>query len=221
MSAILEQLRDLAGLGARAIMADPGIAFRTRSAKGEGRCPQKKYTCSTFDQLAKLPIAAIAAPDCFLFLWMPKRSVFLAEPLLDAWGWTFSGSAFTWAKLNPRAWADFPNAGLPIWADKFWFMGNGLGGTRQNTECCWLGRRGSPKRLSLGTRELIVAPRREHSRKPDEVYARIEALTGGPYVEIFARQQWPGWISLGDEIDKFQAAPRTSEGLQQERAASC
>src|SRR5262249_15320404 len=42
------------------------------------------------------------------------------------------------------------------------------------TEFCWLGRRGKPKRLSLGVRELIIAPRREHSRKPHQVYARVE-----------------------------------------------
>lgn len=53
-------------------------------------------------------------------------------------------------------------------------------------------------------RELIVAPRREHSRKPDEVYSRIEALCDGPYVELFARQQSPNWICVGDEAGKFQ-----------------
>jgi len=82
-------------------------------------------------------------------------------------------------------------------------MGNGYG-TRHNAEDCWLGRRGKPQRKSKGVRELIVAPVREHSRKPDEVYQRIEALCAGPYVELFARQQWPGWICVGDEIGKFQ-----------------
>jgi N6-adenosine-specific RNA methylase IME4 len=61
-----------------------------------------------------------------------------------------------------------------------------------------------PVRLSKGVRELIVAPKREHSRKPDETYRRIEALCEGPYVELFARQQWPGWIAIGDEVGKFQ-----------------
>jgi N6-adenosine-specific RNA methylase IME4 len=44
----------------------------------------------------------------------------------------------------------------------------------------------------MGVRELIIAPRREHSRKPDEIYHRIEALCAGPFVELYARQQWPG-----------------------------
>jgi N6-adenosine-specific RNA methylase IME4 len=82
-------------------------------------------------------------------------------------------------------------------------MGGGYG-TRHNAEICWLGHRGKPQRKSKGVRELIIAPVREHSRKPDEIYARVEALSDGPYVELFARQQWPGWICIGDEVGKFQ-----------------
>jgi N6-adenosine-specific RNA methylase IME4 len=83
-------------------------------------------------------------------------------------------------------------------------MGTGFS-TRHNTEICWLGRRGQPKRKSAGVRELVVSPVRGHSRKPDEVYKRIEALCDGPYVELFARQRWPGWVSWGDQVDMFSA----------------
>ena len=82
-------------------------------------------------------------------------------------------------------------------------MGNGYG-TRQNSEICWLGRRGSPRRKAKDVRELIIAQRREHSRKPDEQYERIEALCAGPYVELFARQRRPGWTAWGDQIDHFK-----------------
>ena len=177
------------GMRAGAIMADPGIAFEAYSPKGEGRTPQNYYQCSGFQELAALPVATIVKEDCFLFLWMPLRSVFLTEPLMRAWGFAFSGSAFAWAKQNKSG--------------EGWFMGTGYG-TRKNVEICWLGRRGKPQRKSMGVRELIVAPRREHSRKPDEVYARIEALAEGPYVELYARQQWPGWICIGNEVGKFQ-----------------
>ena len=37
----------------------------------------------------------VAAPDCFLLLWIPLRSVFLVEPLMRAWGFAFSGAGFT------------------------------------------------------------------------------------------------------------------------------
>jgi N6-adenosine-specific RNA methylase IME4 len=171
------------------IMADPGIAFKAYSAKGEGpRAPQSHYRCDPFEELCALPIADFGTKDCFLFLWVPLRSVYLVEPLMTAWGFEFSGSAFVWAKLNKSG------AG--------WFMGNGYG-TRHNAEICWLGRRGQPKRRSMSVRELIVAPRREHSRKPDEIYQRIEVLSAGPYLELFARQRWLGWTSCGDEAGRF------------------
>src|SRR5262249_17668624 len=149
-----------------AIMADPPLAFETYSAKGEGRSPQRYYRCSPFAELAALPLARYAAPDAFLFLWVPLRSVDCIKPLMTAWGFRFSGSAFVWAKTNG-------------WGGWF-FMGAGYS-TRKNVEVCWLGRRGSPQRKSKAVRELIVAPRREHSRKPDEVYGRIETLCAGPY----------------------------------------
>jgi N6-adenosine-specific RNA methylase IME4 len=188
--ALLEMI-PLPHISACAIMADPPIPFETWSPRGEGRSPQHHYCCLSFDALAGIPIANVAAPNCFLFLWVPLRSVFLVEPLMQAWGFEFSGSAFCWAKQN--------KSGIG------WFMGNGKT-TRKNAEICWLGRRGKPKRISAGVRELIIAPVREHSRKPDEVYMRIEEFCAGPYLELFARQCWPGWTCVGDESQKFQAA---------------
>jgi N6-adenosine-specific RNA methylase IME4 len=177
-------------------VVDPPLAFKTRSLKGEGRTPQHHYGCLSFDQLAALPVADLAAVDAFLFLWVPLHSVPIVEPLMQAWQFTFSGGAFVWAKLNPSG------------------VGFAMGGgysTRKNVETCWLGRRGHPKRLARDVPELIVAPRREHSRKPDEQYERIERFCRGPYVELFARQRWPNWIAWGDEIDRFNAKPNTTQ----------
>jgi N6-adenosine-specific RNA methylase IME4 len=178
----------LPDIKAGAILADPPIPFVAWSSKGEGRSPQHHYKCLLPEQLVTIPVMNIAAPDCFLFLWIPLRSVFLVEPLMQAWGFNFSGVGFSWAKLN--------KSGVG------WFMGGGYG-TRHNVEICWLGRRGKPQRKSAGVRELIIAPVREHSRKPDEIYQRIEMFCDGPYVELFARQQWPGWTCVGDESEKF------------------
>jgi N6-adenosine-specific RNA methylase IME4 len=55
--------------------------------------------------------------------------------------------------------------------------------TRKQVEPCWLFTRGNPKRISKGVRQLIVEPRREHSRKPDAQYERIEALVDGPRLD--------------------------------------
>jgi N6-adenosine-specific RNA methylase IME4 len=87
------------------------------------------------------------------FVSVPMRSAPLVEPLMNAWGFDFSGTAFVWVK---------PNKTKPGW-----FKGTGYT-TRKNAETCWLGRRASPKRKSKNVGKIIEVPRREHSRKPDE-----------------------------------------------------
>jgi N6-adenosine-specific RNA methylase IME4 len=174
-----------------AILADPPIPFTTWSRKGEGRTPQHHYECMLPEELTALPVADLAAENSFLFLWCPLRSMFLVEPLMRSWGFVYSGAGFSWVKANKRS----PS----------WFMSTGYG-TRHNVEICWLGRRGKPQRKSASVRELIVAPVREHSRKPDEVYSRIEEFCDGPRAELFARQRRRGWDSWGDEVGKFNIA---------------
>jgi N6-adenosine-specific RNA methylase IME4 len=48
---------------------------------------------------------------------------------------------------------------------------------------------------------VIEAPRREHSRKPDETYEIIERMYPElPKIELFARQERPGWRQWGNEV---------------------
>lgn len=185
-------IADLFGLDADVILIDAPFRFRTYSTRGESRCPQARYRCPTTpDELAELPLAKIAGRDCFLFSWVPNPHAPLARPLMEAWGFKFSGSGLVWVKTNRIK-------------PGFW-MGGGLAGTRKNVEIAWLGRRGSPRRVDKGVSELIVAPRREHSRKPDQQYQRVERLVGPgkTLVELFARQCWPGWHAWGDQLDQF------------------
>lgn len=109
---------------------------------------------------------------------------------LNAWGFTFK-SAGAWAKQSPTgaSWAFGPGY-IYRSAAEFWLLGT-------------IGR---PAQRSRSIRNLIVAPRREHSRKPDEMHTDIEALFDGPYVELFARSQRPGWDCWGNETTKFEAA---------------
>ena len=75
--------------------------------------------------------------------------------------------------------------------------------TRANPEQCLLATRGRPKRIARDVRRLVVAPRREHSRKPDEVYEHIERLAEGPYLELFARSTRKDWHGWGAEAGLF------------------
>ena len=49
----------------------------------------------------------------------------------------------------------------------------------------------------------IEDKRREHSRKPEQTYERIERLVDGPYLELFARKTNNNWDSWGDQVGLF------------------
>jgi N6-adenosine-specific RNA methylase IME4 len=142
----------------------------------------------SLDEICALPVEAAAAPDCALFLWITDPMLPAAFKVIDAWGFTFKTVAFTWAKTNAKS-AGF-SVGLGYW-------------TRANPEQCLLATRGSPRRRAKDVRQLIVAPRQEHSRKPDEIRSRIERLVAGPYLEMFARQRAAGWDAFGDQATLF------------------
>jgi N6-adenosine-specific RNA methylase IME4 len=177
----------------RAILADPPWSFATYSRKGKGRSAEAHYDCLSFVHIKALPVAQWAAPDCALFLWVTDPSLPQALEVIEAWGFTYKTVAFTWAKTTRDG------AGFPIGCG-YW--------TRANPEQCLLATRGRPQRLSRSVRQLILAPRREHSRKPDEVYERIEALVPGPYLELFARAPREGWDVWGHEIETGPAQRR-------------
>lgn len=194
----------LAGLVRRkygAIYADPPWTFTTRSDKGKGRSPEQHYDCMTLDEIKAMPVEEIAAEDCVLFLWVIDTHLQMALDVIREWGFTYKTRAFEWVKLQKQI-ADWPmDRRDPLDGNPF-FMGGGFW-TRANPESCLLATKGSPKRLDAGVRRLIASPLREHSRKPDETYDRIETLVAGPYCELFSRSTRPDWDQMGNEKGKF------------------
>lgn len=186
----------------RAILADPPWQFDSlwggRPKKTEAGYPSRAvdahYDTLSIDEIASLPVAELAAPDCVLFMWTCWPVLQKSFRVLEGWGFAYKTCGFSWMKADPyRLFADdkTPFAGLGYW-------------TRANTEPCLLATRGRPKRLNADVRQGIIEPRREHSRKPDCVYGRIERLVDGPYLELFARNTRPGWDSWGNQVGKFQ-----------------
>lgn len=143
----------------------------------------------TLDDIKALPVERAAAPDCWLFLWATTPHLPQAFEVMQAWGFAYSTVGFVWVKKT-----------------KHGKLHVGMGyTTRQNAELVLIGRRGKPQRLSRSVRQIVVARRREHSRKPDQVHARIEDFCAGPRLEMFAREKRPGWRAWGNETDKFEA----------------
>ncbi len=190
------------------IAADPPWHFRARSVKNRSawksrRDAEHHYPVMGADDIAALPVAAIAAPDAHLFLWTTGPNIQQAFDVIKAWGFRFSGMGFVWIKLKRSV--DTRQLRMVTTAESDLHVGLGFT-TRKNAEFCLLARRGNAKRISKSVREVILAPVREHSRKPDEFYHRARQYAAGPYLELFARQRRPGWDAWGFEIDKFPEA---------------
>ena len=181
--------------GYGAILADPPWHYEVW-AEGSSRTASSKYDVMENPDICAMPVLNLAAPDCVLFVWITWPKLYDSLDVIKAWGFEYKTCAFAWLKGN-NSQPDFfqeevaAQVGMGYW-------------TRANSEVCLLATRGKPKRLNADVRQGIIAPRREHSRKPDSVHERIERLVAGPYLEIFARQKRAGWDVWGNQTDKFK-----------------
>ena len=181
----------LAELGYRAglIYADPAYH------DGLGTWgPHRHYSTMSVEEIAALPVSALAADDCVLFLWVQSVQLALGShvTVMRAWGFEPVTLGFSWPKRNPSG--EGYHCGLGNW-------------TRHGTEVCILGVKGNPKRLAKDVHEIVDAPIGAHSAKPAEVHKRIERLVAGPYLELFARERVPGWTVWGNELAPDQMHP--------------
>jgi N6-adenosine-specific RNA methylase IME4 len=172
------------GFRAGTIAIDPPWPFETYSERSH-HVVTEHYETMTLDEIKALPVRQLAAKDCAIFLWGTWPNMPMWAPVLQAWGFTYSGLAFDWIKLNASG--------------KGLHWGNGYA-TRSNAEPCLLAKIGNPLRLDKGVHSVIMAPVGAHSEKPDEAYRRIERLYPGPYLELFARRPRARWITWGNEI---------------------
>ena len=170
------------------ILADPPWSFVTYSEKGkEKKSAENHYPCMGLQEIKNLPITALAAKDCALVLWVTAPFFEKGLEVMRAWGFTYK-TIGAWAKRSRQ--------------DNSWAFGTGY--IYRNAAEFWIvGTRGKPTIKSRSVRNLIVAPIREHSRKPDEMRENIEAIWEGPYLELFARERAPNWDVWGNETDKF------------------
>ena len=175
------------------ILADPPWQFMNRTGK---MAPEHKrllrYSTMELEEILELPVPALAAARCHLYLWVPNA--LLAEGLqaMRRWGFTYKTN-IVWHKIRKDGGPDGRGVG-------FYF--------RNVTELILFGVRGSMRTLAPGRRQVNLVPtrKREHSRKPEEIYNLIERCSPGPYLELFARYIRPGWVQWGNEIVEHESA---------------
>lgn len=175
--------------GYRVIYADPPWAYAQRcttdSFKGGVR---RHYNVMSTPEICALPVGEIAAKSAMLFMWATFPLLPDALKAVEAWGFEYCTVAFTWVKTNP-------NDGAPFFGVGYY--------TKSNAEICLLARRGKAIKPATDTiSQIIISPRMEHSRKPDEARRRIEQMYPQcSRVELFARRQSPGWDVWGNQVD--------------------
>lgn len=186
----------------RVCLADPPWHFSSNSDARPGRNARRHYRTMRLKEIAALPVADLMADDAALFLWVPGPLLVIGAhlPILAAWRFKPSAMGFVFIKLKSGA------SSLRFIVPDDLAIGNGHT-TRKNAEFCVLARRGRSIRRSAAVHEVVFGPRREHSRKPDEIHERIERYAPGPYFELFARQSRRRWTTWGDQATLFDGVP--------------
>lgn len=173
----------------KTILADPPWQFQNRTGKV---APEHKrlnrYPTMRLNEIACLPVSEIAADKAHLYLWVPNALLPDGLSVMHAWGFEYKTN-IVWEKVRKDGEPDGRGVG-------FYF--------RNVTELLLFGIRGHHNRTLSPARSqvnLLRTMKREHSRKPDEIYPIIERCSEGPYLELFARGTRKGWDLWGNQAN--------------------
>jgi N6-adenosine-specific RNA methylase IME4 len=163
---------------------------------GRGRGASKHYGLLSLDEICAFPLPPLEDP-CVLFLWRVSSMVEEAYRVCRAWGFV-PKSELVWKKLTSRG--------------KRWF---GMGRyVRAEHETAIIALRGRPsavaQEIDHSIRSVFEAPAGRHSEKPREFYELVERFHPGPYAELFARVERPGWACFGNELPQRECASNQS-----------
>lgn len=173
------------------VLADPPWRFQNRTGKVAPEHHRlSRYGTMSLSEISDLPLPNICSDTAHLYLWVPNALLPEGLKVLAAWGFEYK-SNIVWHKVRKDGGPDGRGVG-------FYF--------RNTTELVLFGVRGKGARtLAPGRSQvnIVKTRKREHSRKPDELYEIIEACSSGPYLELFARGSRPGWSTWGNQADEY------------------
>jgi N6-adenosine-specific RNA methylase IME4 len=168
------------------MLADPPWRFLNRTGKVAPEHRRlSRYVTLTAKEIASFPVADLMADPSHCYLWVPNALLAEGLMVLDNWGFDYKAN-LVWHKVRKDGGSDGRGVG-------FYF--------RNVTELVLFGTRGRLRTLAPGRTmvNLFATRKREHSRKPDELYAIVESCSPGPFLELFSRYFRPGWAAWGHE----------------------
>jgi N6-adenosine-specific RNA methylase IME4 len=176
------------------VYADPPWRFVNRTGKVAPEHRRlDRYDTMAHEEMCALPVTDVVSANAHLYLWVPNALLPEGLQVMQSWGFRYV-SNLVWAKRRKDGGPDGRGVG-------FYF--------RNVTELILFGVRGSMRTSEAGRRQvnMIETRKREHSRKPDEMYDVIESCSPSPYLELFARYPRAGWEAWGTEA-AFDVQPR-------------
>ena len=171
------------------IYADPPWSYKDKRDKHPRMCggATSHYNTMSLERIKSLPIKDLAEKNCMLFLWVTFPNLQEGLDVIKAWGFKYKTLGFSWIKTNK-------NNGKPFFGIGYY--------TKSNCEVCLIGVKGKPIKVSNSVSSVVISPRQEHSKKPDEIRDKIVELCGDvPRIELFARQKTEGWDVWGNEVE--------------------
>ena len=171
------------------IYADPPWSYKDKRDKHPRMSggATAHYNTMSLEQIKALPIKDLAADNCMLFLWVTFPNLQEGLDVIKAWGFKYKTLGFSWIKTNK-------NNGKPFFGIGYY--------TKSNCEVCLIGVKGKPIKVSNSVSSVIISPRQEHSKKPDQIRDKIVELCGDvPRIELFARKKAEGWDVWGNEVE--------------------
>ncbi len=197
IDAALELRSTLGGRRFGTLLADPPWRFQNRTGK---MAPEHRrlgrYGTMSLEEIMALPVAEATADRAHLYLWVPNALLPDGIRVLNAWGFDYKTN-LVWHKVRKDGGPDGRGVG-------FYF--------RNVTELILFGVKGKKARtLAPGRRQVnfMATQKREHSRKPDELYDIIEECSRGPYLELFARGTREGWVGWGNQSEEYEITWKT------------
>lgn len=139
------------------------------------------YPTMSLKEIAAFPLADLMEDECHVYLWTTQKFVPAAFDVLDHWGLDY---LFTMVWHKPGG---FQPVGMPQF----------------NHESIVVGRRGPLAFLDTNWTTCFKAPRREHSRKPDQFYDLVRWISPPPRIDVFSRERRAGFAQYGNETDTF------------------
>jgi len=156
----------------RVIYCDPPWQFDN---SGFDQSAAAHYPTMPTDKIAELQVPA--ALDAVCFMWATNAMLQDALEVLQAWSFEYKTN-MVWTKETG------PTIGFY---------------TVSRHELLLIGTRGQGMLPEVRPISIIKGKVSQHSRKPESVYDTIEEMYDGPYLEMFARSNRPGWTSWGND----------------------